>query len=99
IPVDSEDPQSELDLLRDELAAYSEELSRLPFLIGISKTDLLPPDESLPAVTAEAALAVRGFSSATGKGVDELLELLWTMSRKAEESEDEAAEEEEWWTP
>jgi GTP-binding protein len=99
IPVDSPDPQAELDLLRDELAAYSAELGRLPFVVGISKIDLLPPDEPLPAVSAEGALGVRGFSSASRKGVDELLELLWSTWREAEDEEREESEEEEWWTP
>lgn len=99
VPVDSPDPQAELDLLRSELAAYSSELADLPFLVGLSKTDLLPPDEPLPDVVAEGALGTLGFSSATRKGIDDLLEALWLASRKAEAQSREEAEEEEWWTP
>lgn len=99
VPVDAEDPQAELDRLRAELAAYSSELAALPFLIGLSKVDLLPPDDSLPTVEAEGALGVYGFSSATRKGVDELKEALWTASQRAEAQAREESEDEEWWTP
>jgi GTP-binding protein len=99
VPVDAPDPQAELDLLRSELAAYSEDLSRLPFLVGLSKVDLLPPDEPLPEVLAEDAIAVLGFSSATGRGLDALSEALWSASRAAEAEERDESEEEEWWTP
>jgi len=99
VPVDSPDPQAELDLLRAELAAYSSELAEVPFLVGLSKVDLLPPDEPLPNLVAEGAIGVRGFSSVTRKGIDELLEALWSASKKAEERSREESEEEEWWTP
>lgn len=99
VPVDSPDPQAELDLLRSELAAYSEQLTEIPFLIGLSKIDLVPPEASLPGVSAAGALGVHGFSSATGRGVDELLESLWVAAQTAEKSERLDPEQEEWWTP
>jgi GTP-binding protein len=99
IPVDADDPQSELDRLRLELAAYSQHLAQLPFLIGISKTDLLSPGEPLPEVSAAGALGVYGFSSVTRRGLSELVERLWEASRAAKADEHERDEEEEWWTP
>ena len=99
VPVDAEDPQAELDRLRVELAAYSSELAALPFIIGLSKIDLLPADATLPTLHAEGALAAHEFSSASRKGIDELLEALWTASRKAEEKARAEDEDEEWWTP
>jgi GTP-binding protein len=99
VPVDAEDPQAELDRLRAELEAYSSDLAALPFLIGLSKIDLLPDDATLPDVAAERALAVHAFSSASRKGIDALLEALWTASHKAEETARAEAEDEEWWTP
>jgi len=98
VPVDSADPQAELDLLVSELAAYSEDLSRLPFVVGLSKIDLLPPDAPLPQLEADGALAVLAFSSATKRGVPELLEALWTATRRVDE-EERGSEDEEWWTP
>jgi GTP-binding protein len=99
IPVDVEDAQGELDRLRAELAAYSEHLGRLPFLVGLSKTDLLPPGETLPAVAAPGALGVHGFSAVSGAGIDALLERLWEASRGEVAREAALEEDEEWWTP
>lgn len=100
IPADAEDPQGELGRLFDELAAYSQHLAGLPFLVGISKTDLLRPGEPLPEVSAPGALGVHGFSSVSRRGLNELMESLWVASRAAEAEEQEGeGGEEEWWTP
>jgi GTP-binding protein len=97
VPVDSPDAQAELDRLRAELAAYSADLAALPFLVGISKIDLLPPDTPLPEVVAEGSVGLHAFSSATRRGIDDLVEAMWAASRKAEA--DAAEPDEEWWTP
>jgi GTPase len=99
VPVDAEDPQSELGQLRAELAAYSPELAALPYWVGLSKIDLLPPGAPLPVMSSEDALGVLGFSSVTRRGLDEVLEALWEASRTARAAEQAAKEEEEWWTP
>jgi GTP-binding protein len=100
VPVDAEDPQGELDRLRAELAAYSAHLAGLPFLVGVSKTDLLGPGEAPPEVSAPGALGVMGFSAVSGSGLAALLERLWEASRAAEEKERaESEEDDEWWTP
>ncbi len=97
VPVDSPDPQQELDLLRTELAAYSVELAERPFIVGLSKVDLLAPDEEPPAVRADGALGVMSFSSATRRGIDALLEALWIATRADDGSA--GSDDEEWWTP
>jgi GTPase len=99
IPVDTEDPQGEVDRLRAELAAYSEHLARLPFLVGLSKVDLLPPGESPPTLSAPGALRVHSFSAVSRAGLDQLLERLWEASRVAQAKEAALEEDEEWWTP
>jgi GTPase len=100
IPVDAADPQADLDRLRAELAAYSEHLARLPFLVGLSKTDLLTPGEALPEVAARGGLGVLGFSAVSGSGLPALLERLWDASRAVAAAERAAEDEdEEWWTP
>lgn len=99
VPVDSPDAQAELERLRSELAAYSADLAAVPFLIGLSKVDLLAPDAARPEVDAEGALGVHAFSSASRRGVDELLEALWAVCRKVEAEARGGSEEEEWWTP
>jgi len=94
VPLDAEDPQAVLDRLRAELAAYSADLAERPYWVGLSKADLLPPGEDPPRVVAEDALGVLTFSSATRRGLEELVEVLWTASRAAAraESPDEDAE-------
>jgi GTP-binding protein len=99
VPVDSPDAQAELDRLRAELAAYSADLAALPFIVGLSKVDLLPPDGELPEVAAEGALGVHAFSSATRRGVDPLLEVLWAACRTEASEGRKESEDEEWWTP
>jgi GTPase len=99
VPVDSLDAQGELDQLRSELAAYSPGLAALPFWVGLSKIDLLPPDDRLPTLDSGGALGVIGFSSVTKKGVGDVLEALWDTSRVVRAEERAGAEDEEWWTP
>ena len=98
VPVDSEDPQSELDRLCDELAAYSTELSGTPFCVGLSKMDVLTREASPPEVTADEAIRFIRFSSVTREGLEELLEGLWEVSREAKKSEADDNKE-EWWSP
>jgi GTP-binding protein len=99
VPSDAPDPQGELDRLRSELAAYSDHLARLPYVVGISKTDLVAPGDSLPELSASGSLAVLGFSSVSGRGLDLLLDRLWEASRAVTAAERAAEEDEEWWTP
>ena len=103
VPVDAPDLQAEYEQLRSELAAYSPELARRPFLVALTKIDLLGPDEPLPALEAEGALEILGISSVTRRGIPELMEKLWDASRSGAEAEAriEAVreDEEEWWTP
>lgn len=100
IPVDAEDPQAEYHRIRDELEAYSEDLARTPFVVALTKTDLLGPDAEPPVLEAEGALDVVRVSAVARTGLDTLLERLWKASRDvvAEERGSEEAEE-EWWTP
>lgn len=107
VPVDSPDPQAEYEGLRAELGAYSETLVRTPFFVALTKADLLGPDEEPPVLRAEGALGTLVVSSATNRGLPELVEALWRAVEVArEEARDDAtpggegaAEEEEWWTP
>ncbi len=102
VPVDSDDPQAEYDLLREELHRYSPILSEIPHCLVLSKRDLLAGDEEIPTIEAPAAWGTFAVSSVTGGGVDELLEALWARSREEEKAEEESSpafEEEEWWVP
>ncbi len=98
IPVDAADVQVEYEALRSELEAYSSELSVTPHCVMLTKTDLLPPDESLPELDAPDAWGVFGISSVAQKGLDELLQQLWRASREAGAGETPDPDE-GWWSP
>jgi GTP-binding protein len=98
IPVDAEDLQAEYERIRAELEAYSEDLAATPFVVGLSKTDMLGPDDPAPTVVAEGALGVFPFSAVARKGLTELLEKLWE-ARDAVTTEERGSSPDEWWTP
>ena len=97
IPVDSPDPQVEYRELRDELVAYSEELSVRPHCVVLTKADLLGPDDSPPEIDAPEAWASFLISSVAQSGLSELLEGLWERTREVIR-EEEGDEDEDWWT-
>jgi GTP-binding protein len=99
VPVDAEDPQAEYDRLRAELVAYSADLAATPFVVALTKVDLLPEGDPLPELTAPDALAVMPLSSVARRHLTELLERLWEarLAVVAEERGQERAD--EWWSP
>lgn len=87
IPADSADPQSEYDLLVAELRSYSEELPGKPHVVIISKSDIIGPDDEPPIIEAPGAFGQYVISSVAQRGLDVLLEDLWTRLRKEIQSE------------
>jgi GTPase len=83
VPLDAEDPQSMLDAVRREVALHSTVLAEKPFIVVMSKRDLLPEDASLPTLDAPGAAGVLAISSASGDGLEELKELLWRTVAEA----------------
>jgi len=77
IPVDAEDPQAEYELLRREVAAYSEELGRKPHCVVVTKLDLLAPGAEPPRIAAPEAWGTYAISAVARQGLAELLEGLW----------------------
>ena len=67
----SPDPEGDLEKLRHELKSYSPELLNKPYLVAMSKADLVPPEGRRGL---DGALFV---SSVTGEGVDLLVLELW----------------------
>jgi GTPase len=98
IPVDADDPQAEYGRIRAELEAYSEDLAATPFVVGLSKIDMLGPDDAVPSIRAEGALGVFPLSSVARLGMPELLEKLWEASR-AVADEERGSGSDEWWAP
>ncbi len=103
VPVDTEDPQREYDLLRQELGRHSDTLAATPHCLVLSKADLLGPDEDPPALDAPEAWGTFVVSAVSRRGVPELLEALWRRTRGRPATGDAAADgqpdDEEWWTP
>ena len=88
IPVDAEDPQASFDRLRREVLAYSEPLYRKPFLVVLSKRDVLPSDADLPDITAPAAVATVVISAAAGTGLDDLKRTFFRLIEAAKLEDD-----------
>lgn len=76
IPIDAMDWQAELDQLRHEVAAYSEELARKPFCVVFSKLDLLG-EHYVPEIDAQGAFAMYAISAAGRMGLDTMLDGWW----------------------
>ena len=83
VPLDSADPQAAYDRLRDEVRQYSEALAEKPHVVVLTKRDLLPAGDPLPALDAPEAAAVLAVSSAAGTGLEELKEFLWKFVEQA----------------
>jgi GTP-binding protein len=90
-PVEGE-PESNHDAVRAELADYGSGLDRLPELIALSKSDLLPEAEVERTVMqwrqrhGASAIEVVAISSATGAGLHELRRsILTTLPEERQE--------------
>jgi len=78
---DDRDPLRDFDIINGELRKYARELAAKPQIVVVNKIDLTDTRERLAAVTrqfAERSVQVHPISAATGEGVGELLELLWS---------------------
>jgi GTP-binding protein len=92
VPLDSEDPQAVYRRLREEVGLYSEALTRTPHVLLLTKRDLLPPEQPLPAMPAPDAAGLLAVSSVAGTGLEELKEFLWKFVEQAKGVEGESAE-------
>ncbi len=101
VPVDSEDPGAVYERLRHEVREYSAALADKPHVVVLTKRDLLPDDAVVPTLAALDARHVWVISSASGQGLDEVLEGLWSEVanvRRSEDTTDENADAEFWRT-
>ncbi|HLM68629.1 MAG TPA: GTPase ObgE, partial [Longimicrobium sp.] len=100
IPSDALEPQEEYDRLTSELREYSAELAAKPHCVVFTKADLLPPDWETPQVQAPGAWGQFVVSSVARRGLDPLLEGLWTHAARAVAEERAVNDEpEEPWRP
>ena len=88
-PVDGSDPVENYHVVRNELARYSEELAGKPQIIVLTKMDLLAreDDRTVAKEMIEQALgtSVLCVSSASGQGLEPLLEECWKKLVKLKE--------------
>lgn len=94
IPSTSEDPAAEYRTLLAELKAFNPEMLDKPRLVGLSKLDLLPPDEQKTWTKEVRAslpkkVPVRAFSSVSRAGLDDLRHALWEYVQAAHSFDDE----------
>ena len=83
VPLDAPDPQAAYDRLRHEILLYSAELHAKPHLVVLTKRDLLPADAAIPVLAAPAADGQLAVSSASGAGLEQLRERLWSFVQTA----------------
>ena len=78
IPADSNDHKKEYGILLNELEEYNAELLNKEFVIAVSKSDMLD-DELKEAIKKElpSNIPTVFISSLTGKGLQELKDMLW----------------------
>lgn len=80
IDITSEDYQKDFDTLYNELKKYSKKLVEKKILIALSKSDLMQEEEIKKASKIKfkkVKTSAHIFSSATGYGLNELLDKLW----------------------
>ena len=77
----SDDFQRDLDVLRNELASYSGELSHKPWFVASSKMDAADEEarERIEELKSALDVDVHAFSSVSGEGVATLKDKMWTL--------------------
>ena len=87
----SEDPERDLQLLRTELHKYDAAMTRKEWLVCLTKTDMLPPEE-LEALRESAFVKdhkAMVISAITGSGIGELTEYLWGFVERSRQEIEE----------
>ncbi len=79
VPLDTPDVQGTYDMLRAEAQAYGAGLAEKPHLVVLTKADLLPAGQPVPALRAPLAHGVVAISAAARQGLEALLERLWEL--------------------
>src|SRR5262245_13787745 len=96
IPLDQPEPQRVYDRLRHEIQEYSEALFQKPHVVLLSKRDLFPESDRLPALETPGALGTLAFSSVARTGLEDLKEYLWKTVAEVKQTSPGDMEEEAW---
>lgn len=90
-PSDGSDPIENYRIIRRELEQYSQPLAEKPEIIALSKIDLVGNAQdhqtAVQLIEQELGQPIYPISSATGEGVDALLEACWQQVRQTREPE------------
>lgn len=81
------DPLEDLNVLKKELSRYSEDLETKSLLVALNKVDILSAErrKELADLLTQEGQSLFMISSATGEGIDELLEAIWPFVAAARE--------------
>jgi GTP-binding protein len=79
VPLDSADPQASFEMIRDEARAYGADLAGKPFIVALTKSDVLASDGDAPRIDAPGAEDVVVISAAANRGLGELVERIWQL--------------------
>ena len=97
-----DDPAEAYRVIREELAAYGAGLDEKPEIVALSKADALEPEvakKRLAALKKASGTKPLLLSSASGKGVEEALRLLYGEIAGARQEEKEETAPETTWQP
>jgi GTP-binding protein len=93
VPLDAPDPGEVFLRLRHEIRAYSPHLAEKPFVLVLTKRDLVPDQAPLPHVADDGVAGQLAISSVAGTGLEDLKEFLWRFVELARREEAAAPEE------
>jgi len=96
IPVDSDKPKQIYRLLRKEIANYSEELSRRPHCVVLTKKDVGTFKGEPSNLDFPEAWAVFKLSSINRQGIKPFLESIWLKTQESVKSEENSKKEDFW---
>ena len=96
IPVDSDKPKQIYRLLRKEIANYSEELSRRPHCVVLTKKDVGTFKGEPSNLDFPEAWAVFKLSSINRLGIKPFLESIWLKTQESVKSEENSKKEDFW---
>ncbi len=88
------DPIADFDILNRELAAFAPDLAAKPQIVVLNKCDLPDAQEAYPrlaAAFAERGIHLHAASTATGLGMNDILNVVWHRLEERAESAPEMA--------
>ena len=89
-PMDQTDPLTNYRQIREELRLYDANLAARPEIIVVSKCELATAVDLQGMLQKETGRPVHLISAVTGKGLPELVSMIWTTLKAWQQKQDEA---------